>query len=67
MFKYIYFVKCPGWKAGGYRNAGFAKTKADIKKHIQQANERYAGTECSVSLLKVIEISDAEFAKDYIH
>ena len=69
MYRFKFFVHCKGWAAGGYENTHFAETAAQVRETIDRWNSEYKqkGTDAHVSLLSVEEISDAEFAADYIH
>lgn len=64
MVKFKFFVHCAGWAAGGYENTHFAKTPAEARQQIDKWNKERPG---SVSLVSIAEISDAEFAEDYIY
>lgn len=63
MVKFKFFVHCSGWAEGGYENTHFAETAKEAKERIAQWNARKPG---SVSLLEITEISNEEFAKDFI-
>lgn len=68
MIRYKYFVRCSGWVNGGYENTGFATSETEAKKHIEESNLRYekAGVDCHISLLSMEQISNKEFAEDYL-
>ena len=74
MVKFEFFVHCSGWKDGGYKNTHFAETKQGAVDRVKRWNderEQYAAQhECPmdsyVELLSVTEITDAEFAEDFI-
>lgn len=68
MFKFKFFVHCPGWKNGGYENTHFAETENEPQETVDRWNAKYqaAGGSCRVTLLSVTPISDEEFAEDFI-
>ena len=62
MVKFEFFVHCKGWKEGGYYNTHFAYDEEDAKRRIAEWNK----TEQHVDLVSITEITDEEFAEDYI-
>lgn len=68
VIRYKFFVHCSGWANGGYTNTDFALSEAEAKKRIEESNLRYkkAGVECHLSLLSMEQISNEEFAEDYL-
>lgn len=66
MVKFKFFVHCKGWKEGGYTNAHFALDEADAKRRVAEWNKQYEGTDNHVDLISVTEITDEEFAEDYM-
>ena len=69
MYRFKFFVHCKGWAAGGYENSHFAETKTQAKATVDRWNKEYEqrGVGARVSLLSIEEISDDEFAADYIY
>lgn len=69
MYRFKFFVHCKGWADGGYENCHFAETPAQAKATVDRWNSESAqrGVDTHVSLLSVEEISDDEFAADYIY
>lgn len=63
MVKFKFFVHCSGWAAGGYENTHFANSAKEAKSRIAEWNKNKPG---SVSLISITEISDAEFAEDFV-
>ena len=63
MVKFKFFVHCAGWVAGGYENTHFANSAKEAKRQIEKWNADRPG---SVSLISITEISDAEFAEDFV-
>ena len=63
MVKFKFFVHCSGWAAGGYENTHFANSAKEAKSMIAEWNKNKTG---SVSLISITEISDAEFAEDFV-
>ena len=63
MVKFKFFVHCDGWAAGGYENTHFAKNTKEAKAQIVEWNKNRLG---SVTLISIEEISDAEFAEDFV-
>ena len=72
--KFRFFVHCKSWLNGGYENAHFAKDEKEAKKIVEGWNEkarqrREAGSPIGsgeVDLLSIEEITNEEFAEDYI-
>lgn len=63
MVKFKFFVHCSGWVTGGYENTHFAENAKEAKAQIFEWNKNRPD---SVSLISIEEISDAEFAEDFI-
>jgi hypothetical protein len=63
MVKFKFFVHCAGWAAGGYENTHFANSAKEAKERVAEWNKSKPG---SVSLISITEISDAEFAEDFV-
>ena len=63
MVKFKFFVHCSGWSNGGYENTHFANSAKEAKSMIAEWNKNKPG---SVSLISITEISDAEFAEDFV-
>lgn len=63
MVKFKFFVHCSGWASGGYENTHFASSEKEAKARIAEWNKNNPG---SVSLISITEISDAEFAEDFV-
>lgn len=63
MVKFKFFVHCAGYVNGGYENTHFANSAKEAKAIIAEWNKNKP---CSVSLISITEISDAEFAEDFI-
>ena len=63
MVKFKFFVHCVGWAAGGYENTHFANSAKEAKEIVVEWNKNKPG---SVSLISITEISDAEFAEDFV-
>ena len=63
MVKFKFFVHCPGYVNGGYENANFANSAKEAKAIIAEWNKN---KNFSVSLISITEISNAEFAEDFI-
>ena len=63
MVKFKFFVHCVGWTAGGYENTHFANSAKEAKEIVAEWNKNKPG---SVSLISINEISDAEFAEDFV-
>lgn len=63
MVRFKFFVHCNGWKSGGYENSQFAESEKEAKKRVAEWNKENPG---SVSLTSIEEISNAEFAEDFI-
>lgn len=57
MYYLKFFVSCKGWATGGYENVQYFETAEDAKRW---ANAR------KVKILELREVSDSEFAEDYI-
>lgn len=68
MVKFKFFVHCSGWANGGYENTHFAESKGQAKKAIAKRNAHYeeSGVDCRLSLISIEEISDADFAEDFV-
>ena len=64
MVKFKFFVHCTGWKDGGYENTHYAETAKDAKRIVDNWN---AEGHTQVTLLAIIPVSNAEFARDYIY
>ena len=62
MVKFKFFVHCDGWTSGGYENTHFANSDKEAKEIVSKWNKN---STCSVSLISIEEISDAEFAQDF--
>lgn len=62
MVKFKFFVHCKGYKDGGYYNTHFANDEAHAKSIVEEWNKQY-----SVDLISVTEITNEEFAEDYIN
>lgn len=60
MVKFKFFVNC---SYGGYENTHFANSAKEAKAIIAEWNK---DKPCSVSLISITEISDAEFAEDFV-
>ena len=56
-------VHCSGWGAGGYENTHFANSPNEAKARVAEWNKDRPG---SVDLISIEEISDAEFAEDFV-
>ena len=75
MVKFHFFVRCDGWRDGGYENASFAETEKAAIATVNRwnaARDQLAArlghaVDGYVKLLSVQEITDAEFAADYIY
>jgi len=69
MYRFRFFIHCKGWADGGYENCHFAETEAQAKATVDRWNREYEqmGISTRVSLLSIEEISDDEFAADYIY
>ena len=63
MVKFKFFVHCIGWAAGGYENTHFANSTKEAKGIVSKWNKN---SPCSVSLISIEEISNAEFAQDFV-
>ena len=63
MVKFKFFVHCTGWADGGYENTHFAKNAKEAKAQIVEWNKK---TPNSVTLISIEEISNAEFAEDFV-
>ena len=63
MVKFKFFVHCVGWAAGGYENTHFANSTKEAKEIVAEWNKN---KNFSVSLISITEISDAEFAEDFV-
>lgn len=57
MYYLKFFVPCKGWATGGYENVQYFETAESAK--------NWAYTE-KVKILELREVSDHEFAEDYI-
>ena len=67
MVKFKFFVHCKGWKEGGYYNTHFAQDEADAKRRVAEWNKQYErNPDNRVDLISVTEITDEEFAEDYM-
>ena len=63
MVKFKFFVHCKGWIGGGYENICFAKSAQEAKKIISEWNTDKSHP---VDLISIEEISDADFAEDFV-
>ena len=61
MVKFIFFVHC-NWVGGGYKNTHFARDAKEAEQTVTEWNENGH----PVDLLSIEEITDEEFAEDYI-
>jgi hypothetical protein len=57
MFKLQFFVTCQGWKAGGYENTHYFRTKKEAKEYLKKHG---------LKLISLEKITFKEFANDYI-
>ena len=64
MVKFKFFVKCKGWKSGGYENIHFAKSEKSARQIVADWNKEYG--ENRVEILEITPISIKEFSEDYI-
>jgi hypothetical protein len=64
MVKFKFFVHCAGWAAGGYENTHYAETAKEAKARIDAWNAQRPN---GVTLLSIEEVSNQEFAQDYIY
>ena len=60
MVKFKFFVNC---SYGGYENTHFANSAKEAKARVAEWNKDRPG---SVDLISIEEISDAEFAEDFV-
>ena len=65
MVKFKFFVHCHV-VGGGYYNTHFARDEEDAKSRIAEWNKQFEGTDYHVDLVSVTEITNEEFAEDYI-
>lgn len=63
MVIFKFFVHCPGYVGGGYENTHSANSAKEAKAIVAKWNKNKPG---SVSLISITEISDAEFAEDFV-
>ena len=63
MVKFKFFIHCDGRAAGGYENTHFANSPKEAKAMVAEWNKNRPG---SVTLISIEEISDAEFAEDFV-
>ena len=63
MVKFKFFVHCTGWADGGYENTHFANSPKEANARVAEWNKDRPG---SVDLISIEEISDAEFAEDFV-
>ena len=63
MVNFKFFVHCSGWAAGGYENTHFANSPKEAKAMVAEWNKK---TPNSVTLISIEEISNAEFAEDFV-
>ena len=63
MVKFKFFVHCPGYVGGGYENTHFANSPKEAKTRVAEWNKDRPGY---VDLISIEEISDAEFAEDFV-
>ena len=63
MVKFKFFVHCAGWADGGYENTHFANSHKEAKARVAEWNKDRPG---SVDLISIEEISDAEFAENFV-
>lgn len=61
MVKFIFFVHC-NWVGGDYKNTHFARDAKEVEQTVKEWNENGH----QVDLLSIEEITDEEFAEDYI-
>ena len=67
MVKFKFFVHSKGRTGGGYSNIHFAMNEEDAKQRIAIWNKQFENDpNHSVELLSITEITDEEFAEDYI-
>ena len=60
MVKFKFFVNCA---YGGYENTHFANSAKEAKARVAEWNKDNTGY---VDLISITEISDAEFAEDFV-
>ena len=63
MVKFKFFVHCAGWSSGGYENTHFANSNKEAKEIVSKWNK---SRPCSVSLISIEEIINAEFVQDFV-
>ena len=63
MVKFKFFVHCDGLASGGYENTHFSNSTKEAKEIVSKWNKN---SPCSVSLISIEEISNAEFAQDFV-
>ena len=63
MVKFKFFVHCNSWVGGGYENTHFARDSKEAEQTVKEWNEQDGHR---VDLLSVEEITNKEFAEDYI-
>ena len=65
MVKFRFWVPAKGWAAGGYENAHFANDAKQAHQIVDHWNEGKA-EEDKVVIREIKEITEEEFAEDYI-
>lgn len=63
MVKFKFFVHCKSWIGGGYENTHFAESAQEAKNII---SEWSTDKSHPVDLISIEEISDADFAEDFV-
>ena len=63
MVKFKFFVHCKGWIGGGHENTHFAESAQEAKNIISEWNTDKSHP---VDLISIEEISDAEFAENFV-
>lgn len=67
MVKFKFFVHSKGRIGGGYSNVHFATNEEDAKQRIAEWNKQFEkDPNRSFELISITEITDEEFAEDYI-
>ena len=59
MYKLTFWVKCDGWKKGGYSNAHYFKNRKEADEWLRQPN-------IHAKELSFEKVTDEYFAKDII-
>ena len=57
MYKLHFYVTCQGWKAGGYENTHYFRTKKEARKYLKEND---------LKLISLEKVSWKEFRNDYI-